>query len=131
MANAFARQLRKQMTPQEVKLWVRLRQLREFGLHFRRQSPIDNYIVDFVCFGSRVIVEVDGGQHAIETVRDQLRDAHFSKNGFRVLRFWNSEVDANLDCVVETNVRVCEQSPTPARFARRPSPQGGGIDREG
>ncbi len=113
MANAFARQLRKRMTPQEVKLWVRLRELRADDLHFRRQSPIDGYIVDFVCFGSRVIIEVDGGQHAIEVERDKERDRHFEKNDFRILRFWNSDVDSNLDGVIETIHRACRQAPHP------------------
>jgi very-short-patch-repair endonuclease len=108
MANAFARQLRKRMTPQEAKLWVQLRELRAHDLHFRRQSPIDGYIVDFVCFGSRVIVEIDGGQHAINTNQDRARDEHFERNGFRVLRFWNSDVDLNLDGVIETIHRACQ-----------------------
>lgn len=76
MANWRARQLRKRMTPQEVKLWVRLRELRRLGLHFRRQSPVLTYIVDFECRRARLVVEVDGGQHTFDgnSGRDRLRD---------------------------------------------------------
>ena len=63
MANAKARALRKSMTPHEVKLWVLLRQLRPQGFHFRRQAPLEGYILDFVCFRYRIIVEADGSQH--------------------------------------------------------------------
>jgi very-short-patch-repair endonuclease len=104
MSVARARALRKAMTPQEVKLWVQLRKLRPEGFHFRRPAPVDGYILDFVCFRRRMIVEIDGSQHADEAGlrHDGLRDAHFAANGFRTLRFWNPEVDANLHGVVET-----------------------------
>jgi very-short-patch-repair endonuclease len=65
MANETARALRKRMTPQEVKLWVRLREHKPLSFHFRRQAPIDHTIVDFASFGSRLIIEVDGGQHGM------------------------------------------------------------------
>ena len=65
MANENARALRKRLTPQEVKLWLRLRELKALGFHFRRQAPIGRYIVDFVSFRSRLIVEADGGQHGM------------------------------------------------------------------
>jgi very-short-patch-repair endonuclease len=104
MANERARAVRKAMTPQEVKLWVRLRALRPQGLHFRRQAPLDGYILDFVCFKHRLIVEVDGSQHGENAgrVRDAQRDAHFALRDFRTLRFWNRDVDINLEGVVET-----------------------------
>lgn len=65
MANNIARELRKRLTPQEVKLWVRLRALKELGFHFRRQAPVGRYIVDFASFRDCPIIEVDGGQHAM------------------------------------------------------------------
>jgi very-short-patch-repair endonuclease len=67
------------------------------GVHFRRQAPRDNYVVDFVCLKHRLIVEVDGGQHNFDAhaQRDAQRDNHFSGKGFRVLRFWNNEIDRN------------------------------------
>ncbi len=104
MANARARALRKAMTRQEVKLWVQLRKLRPQGFHFRRQAPLEGYIPDFVCFKYRVIVEADGSQHGEDAgiAHDERRDAHFAALGFRTLRFWNHEIDADLNAVIET-----------------------------
>lgn len=102
MANEIARRLRKQMTPQEVKLWVHLRSWRARGFHFRRQAPREKFIVDFICIKHRLVVEVDGGQHNFDehARRDAKRDAHFMRDGYRVLRFWNNEVDGNLEGVL-------------------------------
>ncbi len=71
--------------------------------HFRRQVPIDGYIVDFACFGSRLVIEIDGGQHSEDAhaVKDARRDAHLKAEGFRVLRVWNSDVDENFDGVMD------------------------------
>jgi very-short-patch-repair endonuclease len=104
MTVARARALRKAMTPQEVKLWGQLRQLRPQGFHFRRQAPVDGYILDFACFRYRLIVEIDGAQHgaAREQAHDARRDAHFAGQGFLTLRFWNADVDGNPGAVVET-----------------------------
>lgn len=104
MSLAKARQLRKTMTPQEVKLWVQLRKLRAQGFHFRRQAPLEGYILDFVCFKYKTIVEADGSQHGQDAgaSHDARRDAFFAAHGFRTLRFWNHEIDFNLDGVVET-----------------------------
>jgi very-short-patch-repair endonuclease len=104
MVNEIARELRKTMTPQEVKLWVKLRELRALDHHFRRQSPILTYIVDFECRRSRVIVEVDGTQHGFDEnrARDLMRDADLRRAGYKVLRFANPEIDRELDVVMET-----------------------------
>jgi len=104
MANEIARTLRKTMTPQEVKIWVRLRELRALGHHFRRQSPILTYIVDFECRRSRVIVEVDGTQHGFDAnrERDLARDESLRHAGYKILRFANPEIDRELDAVMET-----------------------------
>ena len=104
MANEIARSLRKRMTPQEVKLWVHLRAWRKHGFHFRRQAPRDGHIVDFVCLKHRLIVEVDGGQHNFNAhaKRDLARDNHFASQGFRALRFWNHDVDRNLEGMLAT-----------------------------
>jgi very-short-patch-repair endonuclease len=104
MANAKARSLRKTMTPQEVKLWTQLRQLRPQGFHFRRQAPLEGYILDFVCFKYRIVVEADGSQHGEDEglAHDARRDEFFAAQGFRTLRFWNHEIDADLHAVVET-----------------------------
>jgi very-short-patch-repair endonuclease len=103
MANERARELRKSMTPQEVKLWVHLRSWRSRGYHFRRQAPRDGHIVDFECRRVRLIVEVDGGQHNADAhaARDRRRDRHFERHGFKVLRYWNFDVDGNLEGVLE------------------------------
>ena len=103
MANEIARKLRKTMTPQEVKLWVKLRELRALGHHFRRQSPMLNYIVDFECRRSRVVVEVDGTQHGFDKhrERDLNRDETLRRAGYRVLRFANPEIDRELDVVMD------------------------------
>src|SRR5687768_15155170 len=104
MTTKRARILRKQLTPQEVKLWIHLRSWRAMGHHFRRQVPKDGYILDFACLKSRVIVEADGGHHGFEAnkLNDHIRDAHFRAQGFEILRFWNNDIDGNLDGVLET-----------------------------
>jgi very-short-patch-repair endonuclease len=104
MANERARELRKTMTRQEVKLWPRLGELRACGFHFRRQSPIDRYIVDFECRRTRVVVEIDGNQHGFDEhrVRDGMRDLTLKALGYRVLRFTNQDVDRNMDGVFAT-----------------------------
>jgi very-short-patch-repair endonuclease len=104
VANENARALRKRLTPQEVKLWVKLRELKTLGYHFRRQAPIGPYIVDFVSFRSQLVIEADGGQHGMpaEGRSDQARDAFLQSQGFLVLRFWNSDIDANLAGVMES-----------------------------
>jgi very-short-patch-repair endonuclease len=104
LANENARALRKRLTLQEVKLWVKLRELKPLGFHFRRQALVGRYIVDFVSFRFQLVIEADGGQHGMpEGARsDQVRDAFLQSQGFRVLRFWNSDIDANLAGVMES-----------------------------
>jgi very-short-patch-repair endonuclease len=106
-----ARELRARMTPQEIKLWVRLRELRAQGFHFRRQAPFGAYVLDFVCFRYRVAIEVDGGQHGLAHTakRDRQRDARLAAEGFRVVRYWNSDIDKNLDGVLEDLMSVLAQ----------------------
>jgi very-short-patch-repair endonuclease len=129
MANEIARSLRKRMTPQEVKLWVHLRSWRKQGFHFRRQAPRDDYVVDFVCLKHRLIVEIDGGQHNFDAHarRDAQRDNHFVGQGFRVLRFWNNEVDRNLEGVLTLINEALHRSPHPAAFGGHPPPSGEGL----
>ena len=102
MANETARSLRKRMTPHEIKLWGQLRLLRDQGLHFRRQVPIHPYIVDFAERKHRLVIEVDGSQHGFESnqIKDKLRDADLMCRNFRVLRFWNSDVDLEMEGVI-------------------------------
>ena len=98
----IARSLRKQMTPQEVRLWNRLKTWRADGFVFRRQVPIGAYIVDFACFHPKLVIEVDGGQHGLDEhlARDAVRDAWLEGEGFRVVRVWNMDVHGNLEGVL-------------------------------
>lgn len=91
------------MANQVARLWQHLRALRSEGHHFRRQAPIEGYIVDFACFRARLIVELDGSQHgaAGHVRRDAIRDATLTAAGFRVLRIWNNELGGNLDGVMQ------------------------------
>jgi very-short-patch-repair endonuclease len=104
MADERARRLRKTMTPQEVKLWVHLRALREQGYHFRKQAPLKGHIVDFVCFRYRSIVEADGHHHGFDKhrERDAIRDARLAGDSFRILRFSNHDIDRSLNAVIDT-----------------------------
>jgi len=108
MANQIARSLRKRMTPQEVKLWVRLRELRKHGYHFRRQSPRPPYILDFECRKTKLIIEVDGGQHGQSDMlqNDTARDDAMRRRGYFTLRFWNNEIDREIDGVMETILKA-------------------------
>jgi len=97
----FARSLRRDMTEAEQKLWLELRGRRLDLIKFRRQVPIGPYIADFACLEARLVVEIDGSQHA-DSVRDTARDAELKQRGFRVLRFWNDDVLRELDAVCDT-----------------------------
>jgi very-short-patch-repair endonuclease len=122
VANRRARQLRKAMTPQEVTLWVHLRELRKLhGIHFRRQVPRLGYILDFACLRAGLVVEVDGGHHG--GPRDEIRDQRLRGAGFRVLRVWNHEVDENLDGVMEAILAAVVSPPTALRAV--PPPRSG------
>jgi very-short-patch-repair endonuclease len=102
---SFARAMRAEATKAENMLWQALRNKRLEGLKFKRQVPLDGFILDFVCFDRKLIVEVDGSQHA-HSERDAFRDRHFGDKGFHVLRFWNEEVERNLDGVCLTILKT-------------------------
>jgi very-short-patch-repair endonuclease len=106
-----ARRLRRDQTDAERSLWFRLRDRRLCGLKFRRQVPIDNYIIDFCCEAARVIIELDGGQHTEQGESDRIRTAALEKQGYFVLRFWNNDVIRNIDGVVESIVDTLSPSP--------------------
>ena len=93
-----ARELRSNLTEAEKHLWYVLR-LENIGVKFRRQAVIGRYIVDFVCFERRLVIEVDGGQHQWD-LHDKDRDRWMKEQGFQVLRFWNDEVLVNRDGVL-------------------------------
>jgi very-short-patch-repair endonuclease len=88
------------------------------GLRFRRQEPIGQYIVDFLSYEVRMVIEVDGGQHARAKARDNERDEWLTHQGFRVLRFWDNEVLNNIEGVVETIRKATSPSPSPSRQGR-------------
>ena len=100
MAQPLAKKLRRNSTDAETLIWARLRDRRLDGHKFRRQAPIGPYIVDFCCFSRNLIVEVDGGQHA-ESQTDNQRTRLLKTKGFRELRFWNHDVLANTEGVLE------------------------------
>ena len=102
MASPHARSLRTNQTDAERKLWAALRRRQIEGHRFRRQHPIGPFIVDFVCLAEKLVVEVDGSQHFENRAQDSDRTAWLESRGYRVLRFWNNEVFANIDGVAET-----------------------------
>ena len=99
MADERARRLRKNMTDAERALWRYLRMRQLDGHKFRRQVPIGPYIADFVCLKAMLVIEVDGGQHADAVTYDSRRDDFMRGQGYRILRFWNNEVLANIEGV--------------------------------
>ncbi len=101
MVSRNARSLRANQTEAEALLWRRLRDRQLAGAKFRRQVPIGPYVADFVCYASKLVVELDGGQHAENVEADTTRTAWLEDRGFRVLRFWNHDVLANPDGVLE------------------------------
>jgi very-short-patch-repair endonuclease len=120
----LARQMRANPTDAERKLWWHLRhRLNIPNTHFRRQVRIGRYIADFTCHSARLIIEVDGGQHATMTVADAERTKLLEANGCRVLRFWNNDVLKNIDGVLQVIQSTITMTPTPI-----PSPQGGGEE---
>ena len=107
-----AKELRVNLTEAEKKVWNHLRSKQLEGLKFRRQQLIGKYIVYFVCFEKKIIVEIDGGQHADSDI-DVARDNWFQSQGFQVLRFWNNHVFENLNGVIEKIRQILSLSPSP------------------
>ena len=116
-----ARALRRAMTDAERKLWRALRARQFESAKFRRQVPVGSYVADFLCYRARLVIEVDGGQHA-GSVRDKARDRWFERNRFRVLRFWNNDVLENIEGVLTAILQAIEDNEPRARV---PSPAGG------
>jgi very-short-patch-repair endonuclease len=95
-----ARELRQEMTPAEKLLWQRLRNRQLAGLKFRRQHPLDRFIVDFYCAAARLIVEIDGPIHDFQPERDSARTAELEQKGYRLIRFQNEQVLNDLETVL-------------------------------
>src|SRR3989440_795799 len=108
---ATARRLRRDQTDAERTLWFLLRDRRLCGLKFRRQVPIDRYVVDFCCESARLIVEVDGGQHVERSEEDKTRTGALEARGYLVLRFWNNQVLQNTDGVLEVIASTARPAP--------------------
>lgn len=118
----FARQMRRTPTEAERKLWWHLRhRLPLSGTHFRRQVQLGSYVADFACHQTKIVIEVDGGQHGSRIPQDETRSQSIVSEGYRVLRFWNNDVLSNIDGVLTEIQSAIVATPTPG-----PSPQGGG-----
>jgi very-short-patch-repair endonuclease len=129
--SGHAKKLRRNMTEAERKLWAHLRGRQLTGVKFRRQHQIGPYIVDFVAFEPKLIIELDGGHHALQLAEDDKRSDWLASNGFMVLRFWNDEVLQQTETVLQTITERLTPTPTlPRKGGRRtslrPSPTGGG-----
>src|SRR6267143_351466 len=125
MTLSHAKALRANMAEAERRLWYFLRAHRFEGMKFKRQALIGRYIVDFVSFQRRLVVEVDGGQHADSEV-DLRRTRWLEDQGFRVLRFWNNEVLSNTDGVLDAIMLACtDPSPGPPLRGAPPPPTTG------
>jgi len=109
----FARALRNRQTKEEKILWSLLRARQLSGYKFRRQLPMGPYIVDFCCLERRLVIELDGGQHALSTQRDQRRTQFLNEEGFQVLRFWNNDVLEHTRAVLEVIDRCLTGPLTP------------------
>ena len=114
MSTDLARKLRHEGTEAEKRIWHLLRS-RQIGTKFRRQQPIEGYVVDFVSFERRLIIEIDGVQHADPSDYEERRARCLEANGFRILRFWNNDV-------IENEEGVYERIMTELHAARAPSP---------
>ena len=109
-----SKQLRKQMTPEELRLWYLLRGRRFFGYKFRRQMSIGAYSVDFACFKAKLVIELDGGQHQDKEAYALRRTAFLNANGWEVVRFWNNEFRANEEEVLMVILqRLQRRMPSP------------------
>jgi very-short-patch-repair endonuclease len=121
-----AKALRNKMTEAERRLWYWLRAHRLSGHKFKRQVPIGSYIVDFACLGRRLVIEVDGGQHA-DSLSDKRRDAWLKAQGFEVLRFWNSDVLKNTEGVLALISEALDHCPSPGALRAPSSPRRGEV----
>ena len=117
----LAKSMRSGATEAEAVLWKRLRAGRLLGFKFKRQQPIENYIVDFVCFEQKLIVELDGGQHADLSLvaADAERTCWLEGRGFRVLRFWNDEALTRTADVLEAIIAALRAHPSPQPLSRK------------
>ncbi|MBI5006184.1 MAG: endonuclease domain-containing protein [Nitrosomonadales bacterium] len=126
---AYAREMRSKMTDAEALLWKLLRNRRIADAKFRRQHPVGRYILDFYCDEKRLGVELDGGQHGEATGYDEIRDAWLQSQGIKVLRFWNNQMLAETEAVMEAIYQAVVEFESKATKA--PLPQAGDNQRLG
>ena len=107
-----ARRLRREQTEWEHNLWTRLRRRQLKGFKFRRQHPIGPFFADFFCPEAKLVIEIDGSQHADELARDESRTEFLRDAGYDVLRFWNHEIRSEIDAVVQRIGDALEKSRT-------------------
>ncbi len=108
---SFAKALRKRMTPQEKILWEELRRHSLYGLKFKRQVPMGNYVVDFYCHKYRLIIEIDGSIHEEQKEYDALREEVLKQRHCKILRFTNDQIDRELPVVLKTIINSISPSP--------------------
>jgi len=109
------RKLRQAATEAEKFFWSKVRNQQIDGAKFRRQVPIDRFVVDFCCLEHKLVVEIDGGQHA-ESSSDDVRTADLEAAGYRVIRFWNNDVLGNIEGVIDTlRAEMSKTTPHPTR----------------
>jgi very-short-patch-repair endonuclease len=120
MANEFAKRLRKASTDAEKRLWYFLQNRQLLGQKFRRQHPIGIYVVDFYCAERKLVVELDGSQHAERADQDRRRTQVLESIGLHVMRFWDNDVLTNTEGVLEAIIQALSSSPSP-----QPSPRPG------
>jgi len=109
-----AQELRTDLTATEQLLWSRLRRRQVLGHKFRRQQVLGPFIVDFACLEKRLVIELDGGQHAEQQPYDERRSRWLEQHGFQVLRFWDHQVFQELDAVLQAIADALEIAPLPA-----------------
>ncbi len=105
---ARRQQLRKDATPQEIKLWARLRK-NQLGFKFRRQESIGWYIVDFYCFAKKLAIEIDGSHHSRQREYDKVRTDYLGERGVTVLRFWDNEIEKHLEEVLAVIMQTLQR----------------------
>jgi very-short-patch-repair endonuclease len=126
-----AKTLRRNLTDAEQKLWYHLRAHRFMGRKFKRQKPLGRYVVDFICLEEKLIIELDGGQHAENLEYDQERDAWLRSQGYTVLRFWNNELMNETESVLERiRLALSNEAISSKTLSPDPSPVNGRGDDE-
>jgi len=114
-----SRELRLNATDAERKLWAQLSARKIAGVRFNRQFPVGPFICDFVSRTAKLVIEVDGGQHAVDVEKDKARTAYLEAQGFRVIRFWNNDVLDRIEGLVSEIERSLADMPSPSPSRER------------